>query len=143
MKLLISIAFFVFSISAFGQSKETIKILANARLLEQTVFITKDSAVLEELCAKNLHYKDVDGQILTKEAAIKSISQNASVYVKSVEPRPYNVSFEGDSAIVKQIFAGTEKKADGGDATLNLSILEVWVKEKKDWKLVRFEITEN
>ena len=137
MKYIFSIVFTILTLASAAQSKEMIKVLANTRLLENTVFGSKDSATLEKLFAKTVSYIHSSGKVETREEAIPGIIHNKSVYEKLAEPKPYNVSIEGDSAIVKQEYRATEKKADGTESKLNLLIETVWMKEKKDWKLTR------
>jgi hypothetical protein len=37
--------------------------------------------------------------------------------------------------VARHIISGTENKPDGNTAALKLSVLQTWVKEKKQWKL--------
>ena len=141
MKYLLTIGLFIWSIAGTAQSKETIKVLANAKLLEQTVFGTKDSIILDDLFASTLSYIHSSGKLENREEAIHNISHNKSIYTKSIEPYPYNVTSRGDSMVVIHVFKATEKKADGTESALNLSIETVWIKEKKDWKLARRQAT--
>ncbi|MES2429593.1 MAG: nuclear transport factor 2 family protein [Bacteroidota bacterium] len=117
--------------------------MSNAGLLEQTVFDTKDSATLEKLFAKTLTYEHSSGKVETREQALQGIIHNKSIYVPSIEPHPYGVIEKGDSIIVKKMFAATEKKADGTESILNLTIETVWIKENGDWKLIRRKATKN
>ncbi len=144
MKYLFYIAFLVLSFSADAQNKKTVKILANTALLERTVFETKDSATLEKLFAKTLTYGHSSGKIETREEAIKGIVNNKSVYTKNYSvPSGYNVFNNGDSIMVKHKFIATEKKADGTEGKLDLTIELAWIKEKGDWKLARRQATKN
>ena len=143
MKDWIVIFFCSISLVGFGQSKETIRILANSRQLENAVFGTKDSLILDKLFAMNLKYCHSNGNIENKSEAIKNILSNRSLYIKSMEPQPYNVSIRNDSAIVSQKYIATEKKVDGTEVKLNLNIELVWVMEKKDWKLIKRTAVKN
>lgn len=118
-------------------------ILANSLLLERTVFDTKDSATLEALFARTLSYRQPDGTVESRQEAIQNISHDKSVYVEGIQPMPYDFSMKGDSAIVKKIYKGVEKKADGTELNLNLAITLVWIKEEGKWKLTRREGVEN
>ena len=141
MKGLLNILFVFLGIGAMAQPKDQIKVLGNARLLEQTVFGTKDSATIDKLFAANVTYIHSSGKTETRTEALNGIIHNGSVYTKSAEAFPYNFSQRGDSAVVVHVFKATEKKLDGTESLLNLSIETVWVKEKKDWKLTRRQAT--
>jgi hypothetical protein len=141
MKLVYSILFLSLAFGVNAQSKKTVQVLAKSSLLIQTVFSTKDSATLEKLFAKELLYEHSSGKIENRQEAIKGIIYNKSVYED--EAAPYNVVFEGDSAVVNHIFKAKEKKADGSIGALNINIRMVWKKEGGDWKLIRRKATKN
>jgi ketosteroid isomerase-like protein len=124
-----------------AQNKAMIGAMANAKLLDATVFGTKDSVTLDKLFAKTLSYVHSGGKVENREEALKGIIHNRSVYTQSTEPFPYDVSSRGDSMVVVHVFKANEKKADGTESLLNLSIEMVWIKEKKDWKLARRKAT--
>lgn len=139
MKLLYSILFLVLSFGSNAQSKKERLLLAKSSLLIETVFGTKDSATLDQLFAKVVSYEHSSGKIENREEAIRGIIHNKSVYES--EPAPYNVVLEGDSAVVNHVYKAKEKKADGTAGALNINIRLVWMKEGKDWKLVRRKAT--
>lgn len=137
MKYLLTILLFIFSVAVSAQSKQERQALANSKLLEQTVFGTKDSLTLEKLFAKGATYTHSSGKMETREEAIRNISHNKSVYTKSDTLISYNVEKFKDSTVVNHLFIAKEKKADGSEAMLRLSLRLVWVKEKGDLKLFR------
>jgi Domain of unknown function (DUF4440) len=141
MRFCFTIALVALAIVGNAQKKQVAKVLGNTSLLEQTVFGTKDSATLDRLFASTVKYGHSSGKTETREEAIHNISRNRSVYTKDTALRPYDIWMEGDSARVKQVYKAMEKKADGTENVLNLSIETVWIKEKKDWKLVRRQAT--
>lgn len=130
-------------VSMNAQNKNTIQALANTRLLESTVFDTKDSATLETLFATPLIYVHSSGKAETRAEAIHGISNNKSTYVKSNEPMGYDVQPKDDSLVVTHVFKATEKKADGTESALDLTITLVWAKEKGKWKLFRRQAVKN
>jgi ketosteroid isomerase-like protein len=46
------------------------------------------------------------------------------------------VIIEDDVAIVRHLFKAKENKADGTVTPLNFTMMLVWVKEKKKWRLM-------
>jgi len=132
-----AIILIVFSLSVNAQSKQEIKALANAKLLELTVFGTKDSAILEKLFAKNATYIHSSGKVEARDEAIRNIVHNKSVYVIADILLSYDLKTYKDSSVVNHLFIAKEKKADGTESMLRLNLELVWIKEKKDWKLYR------
>lgn len=142
MKYTLVIVSLLCAATVFGQpSKKERAVLANSKLLMQTVFGTKDSLTLERLFASTLSYVHSSGKAETRSEAIHGIVNNKSTYVESIEPPPYKVSESGDSLIVTRPFKATEKKANGTESALNLVIEMVWIKENKEWKLARRKAT--
>jgi hypothetical protein len=136
-----AILLIVFSLSVNAQSKQEIKALANAKLLELTVFGTKDSATLEKLFAKNATYIHSSGKVEKRDEAIRNIVHNKSVYVIADTLLSYDLKTYKDSSVVNHLFIAKEKKADGTESILRLNLKLVWVKEKGDWKLFRRQAT--
>jgi hypothetical protein len=128
MPLVISCSFI------FGQSKQERDVLANSRLLQKTVFGTRDSSALEELFASTLTYGHSSGKIQNRAEAIDGIIHNKSTYTDT-SLKSYNVMINDDAAIVRYVIRETETNAEGKALPLRLSIMLVWVKEKGKWKL--------
>lgn len=148
---LISVCILMLTILVVGscvssaQSKKTTQTLVNARLLQNTVFGTKDSATLQKLFGNTLAYQHSGGKIETREEALHNISHNKSTYKvdPATPPIAYSAKEDGDSVIVTHIYKATEVKADGKETELNLTIDTVWLKEGKEWKLYRRRATKN
>ena len=137
MKYLLTISAIIFSVAVNAQTKQEVQALAKTKLLEQTVFGTKDSLTLEKLFAKNATYTHSSGKMETREEAIRNISHNKSVYTKSDTLISYNTEKFKDSTVVKHLFIAKEKKVDGTESMMRLQITLVWAKENGDWKLIR------
>ncbi len=143
MKCCLAILLSMIAVFANAQSNDKVQVLARTKLLEQTVFGTKDSLTLEELFAKTMTYGHSSGKIENRDDAIKNIVKNKSVYTKSNDLAGYDVKSNGDSIVTTQIFKATEKKADGTESQLNISIELVWAKEQKKWKVFRRQAIKN
>lgn len=140
MKRFIYFLLLLLPFGSIAQSKDTRMVLGNARLLQSTVFGTKDSATLQKLFGTTLAYVHSGGKVETREQALHNIVHNKSTYtIDSIGE--YSFSTSGDSAIVNHQFIGKEKKADGSVTDLALNIETVWLKEKKTWKLYRRKAT--
>lgn len=133
MKYYLSLLLILAVTTALCQSKKEQEVIARSRLLNNTVFGTKDSLALEDLFAKNATYGHSGGNVQTREEAIRSISHNTSKY-SDTSTKKYDVIMKDDVAIVRYTFRETETK-EGKPSPLNLGIMLVWVKEKDKWKL--------
>jgi hypothetical protein len=124
--------------AASQSSKDEQQIIARTQLLSQTVFGTKDSAVLEDLFARVASYGHSHGNLQTRQEAIAGITKNRSVY-KDTSLRDIQVIFGSKkTAIVRYLFDANENKTDGTVTALHFSMMLVWIKEGKDdddWKL--------
>src|SRR5215213_3995189 len=137
MKRVLSIAAFLFAgFSVFAQSKHEKAIIERTYLLSHTVFGTKDSLTLEDLFAKKASYGHSGGKIETREEAVRNISKNKSVYTDTSINNVTVIFDEDDVAIVRYLFKANEKKPDGTVTPLNFTMMLVWVKEKKKWRLM-------
>jgi hypothetical protein len=121
------------STTAFSQSKKEADVIARSRLLNNTVFGTKDSLTLEDLFARTATYGHSGGNVQTRQEAIRGISHNTSTYTDT-SVKKYDVIMNDDVAIVRYIFRETETR-EGKPSPLNLGIMLVWVREKGKWKL--------
>jgi len=134
-----AILFFIFLFSTVlsqAQSKKDEQdLVARTYLLSHTVFGTKDSVVLDDLFAKKLTYGHSHGNLQTREQALKGISQNKSNYTDTAVSNISILFADDDVAIVRYLFKANEHKADGKVTPLNFSMMLVWVKEKKKWRL--------
>jgi hypothetical protein len=135
MRILLIILILVAAIGASAQSKKVRHALANTRLLERTVFGTKDSLTLESLFAKDATYIHSSGKVELRNEAIRNIIQNKSVYTKIDTLAGYRTRIVNDSVVVEHAFVAKETKADGTQSTLRLNLELVWIKEKGKWKL--------
>lgn len=141
MKKLLIILILIPSICVNAQSKKVRQALANTRLLERTVFGTKDSLTLEKLFAKDATYIHSSGKVEARAEAIRNIVQNKSVYAKIDTLVGYRTEIVKDSILVEHAFVAKETKVDGAQSTLRLNLVLVWVKEKGKWKLYRRKAT--
>ena len=142
MKYILTILIFIPVMAANAQSSKQLKqALANSRLLERTVFGTKDSLTLEKLFAKDATYIHSSGKVESRDEAIRNIVQNKSVYTKADTLVGFKANTYPDSTIVTHAFVAKEKKADGTESMLRLNLELVWIKEKGKWKLYRRKAT--
>ena len=118
-----------------AQSKDEQALIGRTYLLSHTVFGTKDSMTLEDLFAKTLTYGHSHGNLQTREQALKGISHNQSTYTDTAVSNISVIFGDDDVAIVRHLFKANEHTKDGKIVPLNFSMMLVWVKEKKKWRL--------
>ncbi|MEP6676951.1 MAG: nuclear transport factor 2 family protein [Ferruginibacter sp.] len=133
-KIFLSILFFAFIGGLTAQSKSEIAVLAKVQQLNNAVFVTKDSVVMEKLVSEKLTYGHSSGVVESKASMIRHASSNKNTYV-DIKVTEGSITIEKKTAIVRHIFSATQT-VDGKVSPLKLIILQVWQKEKGKWKLL-------
>jgi len=134
-KSIFVLAFVITTLAGFAQSKDERALIERTYLLSHTVFGSKDSMTLEDLFAKKATYGHSHGNLQTREQAIAGVSKNKSKYTDTSVSN-IQVLIQGDVAIVRHLFKANENKVDGTVTPLNFTMMLVWVKEKKKWRLM-------
>ena len=135
-KIFFAVTLFLSALIGFSQSKDEKALIERTYQLSHTVFGTKDSMTIEDLFAKKASYGHSGGKIETREEAITGITKNTSFYTDTAVSNIKVIVYDDDAAIVRYLFKANEHKADGTVVPLNLTIMLVWVKEKKKWRLL-------
>ena len=136
MKKIILIALVFAALIGNAQSKDEKELVERTYLLSHTVFGTKDSLTLEDLFAKNLTYGHSHGNLQNRDQALKGISHNQSTYADTAVSNVTVMFGDDDVAIVRYLFKANEHTKDGKINPLNFSMMLVWIKEKKKWRLM-------
>jgi ketosteroid isomerase-like protein len=134
MKYHLTLVFLFFVAVANAQSDEK-ELTQKTYLLSRTVFGTKDSVTLQKLLAKTVSYGHSHGNVQTREEMIKGVVRNQSNYTDTLVSN-LKLFIEGNTAIARYLFKAKENKKDGSVGDLSLGIMLVWIKEKKEWKLM-------
>jgi ketosteroid isomerase-like protein len=136
MKKLFFVHLLVLSVVAlFAQTKNEVAVLASVRSLHAAIFIDKDSAAIENLLAAEVTYGHSGGKLENRREAVENCSRNKSTYT-NLNQNGISVSINGKTAVTRYLLTGTETKPDGKSTELKLNIFQVWVKEKKGWKMM-------
>jgi len=134
MKYNLVLLFLFFAAAANAQSDEK-ELTQKTYLLSRTVFGTKDTVTLRKLLAKTVSYGHSHGNTETRSEMIKGVARNQTNYTDTLVSN-MKLFIEGNTAIVRFLFKAKENRKDGSVGDLNLSIMLVWIKEKKEWKLM-------
>ncbi len=132
------LAFALSLILGFGvnaQSGDATAIAAKVETLNKAIFVNKDIAALETLLAKEITYGHSGGNLQNRAEMIKGVMDDTKTY-SDVKTEVGAILFNGKSVVVRHIISATQKEKDGKVSPLKLQVMQVWVKEKKEWKLL-------
>ncbi|QDK81490.1 nuclear transport factor 2 family protein [Spirosoma sp. KCTC 42546] len=110
--------------TAVGQAVEQLRLL----------MISPDKAKLEALAADELSYGHSSGKIEDKAAFVEALTSGTSDFV-SIELVDQTISVTDNTALVRHKLMG-ETLDNGKPGQVKLSVLQVWIKQKGNWKLL-------
>jgi hypothetical protein len=96
--------------------------------------IAADKAKLEMLVADQLSYGHSGGRIETKKEFIDVVAGKKTTY-KSITISDPKVSVVGNNAIARHTYA-VEFESDGKPGSATIGVMQVWVKDGGNWKLL-------
>lgn len=134
MKKLLFILLLSFCTSVvFSQGGKDAAVWSKVEALNKAVFETKDSAVIEDLVAENVTYGHSSGLLENKRVMLHHAVTGPEEF-KNVSSERISTTYEGSTVIVRYFLRG-DVSNNGNTTPLNLSILQVWGKDKGKWKL--------
>jgi len=93
--------------------------------------VAQNAAALDRLLHPDLTYSHSDGKTQTKADILKALPNTQSITFGESSVRVY-----GNTALVKGPVEFVNNAANGATTTLNLSVLQVWLKGPNGWQLV-------
>jgi hypothetical protein len=135
VKLLLLILFFFIETFSFAQYKPINQVSDKALELHKAIFIDKDSSTLESLLSYEVNYGHSGGKVENRKELIDNASHNKSTYT-DIKTEINQVIVNDNTAVLRCLLTGIETKEDGKVVPLKLSILQIWTKVKKNWKLM-------
>jgi hypothetical protein len=135
MKIVVTILYlFVYSLSLAQTSflKEAVAKLDKA-------LITKDTAILKQLLHKDLSYGHSNAWVETKTDVIKDLISGKLAYSK-IESKDFLWTASKDWATVRTTSA-INYLLDGKEGTLQLHVMQCWLKTNKGWQLIARQST--
>jgi hypothetical protein len=116
-----------------AQSKSEKEVTHAVEQLRQAM-VTPDSLKLESVLSNALSYGHSGGHIESKASLMGNLLSGKSDFVR-IDLTEQTVQILGNTAIVRHTLDG-DTNDNGKPAQVKLSVLTVWQKEKKDWKMV-------
>jgi len=129
MRSIIVVLLFI-STSAFAQDADVAKAVET---LKQAM-LDGNREALEKATHDNLTYGHSSGLIEDKKAFVEALASGKSDFT-SIVISDQVITVTGNTATVRHKLSGDVVNA-GSPASINLSVLLVFVKEKKEWKLL-------
>lgn len=120
-------------IQSSAQTKET-ELFQRVKQFNDAIFMVKDSVALEGLLADKVSYGHSTGKIENRQEMIHGAISNTGSYA-NISLEDFTAFFENNSAIVRHTLKGISIDKDGKQTPLHIGLLQVWVKQKKQWKL--------
>jgi ketosteroid isomerase-like protein len=96
--------------------------------------LAADKAKLEALVADQLSYGHSAGRLETKKEFVDVIAGKKTTY-KSITLNDPTVSVVGNNAIARHTFV-VETETDGKPSQAKVGVMQVWVKDGGNWKLL-------
>ena len=132
-KILLIALLTTFSLINFAQSSNDNQIWSRVEALTKAVFETKDSLALLDLVSSRATYGHSNGNIEDKATMVQKAVASKIIYKNSVLEK-VSVDVDGSTAIVRHNFRATSVE-NGTEALVNLSVMQVWKKEKGKWRI--------
>ena len=134
-KIILIHCFLIVAFISFAQTAAEKKVTEAILTVHKAIFVEKDSLILENSIANELTYGHSGGKIEDRKEMISNVAKSKSVYT-NLDAKVLSVNIQGKTAVSRYLLSGTETKPDGKSTELKLNILQVWVKEKKVWKMM-------
>ena len=119
---------------AAAQTGDTAAVEAAVEALRKAM-LAADKAKLEALVADQLSYGHSAGALQDKKDFVDVIVGKKTVY-KSIVLTKQTVAVAGANAIVRHAWESESGTGDGKWNVSKIGVLQVWVKQGSDWKLL-------
>ncbi len=134
-KIILIHCFLIIAFVSVAQTAAEKQVSDAVMVVHNAIFVNKDSLALEAAIATELSYGHSGGKVEDRKEMISNVTKSKSVYT-NLDAKVLSVNVHGKTAVSRYLLTGTETKPDGKSTELKLNILQVWVKEKKVWKMM-------
>lgn len=135
IKKLIFAMTFLLAISVFGQQQKDQNAVTAAAEKLRLAMISGDKASLESLIVPELTYGHSGGHIDDATEFMDKLVTKKSDFL-TIDVSNQTVQIVGTTAIIRHHFYATTADLGKAPGDVTLDIMYVWVKVKKDWKLL-------
>jgi hypothetical protein len=125
--------FFTASAVVTAQSVEETNIAITLAALTKAM-IDADQSTLDRLTTEDLSYGHSSGRVENKAEYIAAIMTGANDF-SSIDITGQTIKLSGKNAIVRQTFSA-KLMSDGKPLEVKIGIMMVWIKVKRQWKLL-------
>jgi ketosteroid isomerase-like protein len=123
----------IFNTVAMAQTKDE-KAVTEALEHLRKAMVDADSTALTSLVLPQLSYGHSGGHVDDKAEFVQKIASGKSDFV-TIDITEQNINIVKDVAVVRHKFHATTND-NGKSGTVDLSVLLIWQKQKKEWKLL-------
>jgi len=135
MKIVVTIFFLI----VYSLSLAQTSFLKEAMAKLDKALIAKDTITLKQLLHKDLSYGHSNAWVETKEDVIKNLISGKLAYSK-IESKDFLWTASKDWATVRTTSA-INYLLDGEEGTLQLHVMQCWLKTNKGWQLIARQST--
>lgn len=135
IRRLIFVMSFLVAITVFGQKKNDNKAVTDAAEKLRLAMISAEKSALESLIVPELTYGHSGGHIDDANEFVEKLVSKKSDFL-TIDISNQNIQIVGNTAIVRHHFYATTADLGKPQGDVTLDILLVWIKVKKDWKLL-------
>lgn len=135
MKQLILLSLFCF-LCSFSNPINDIEVIENAISEFAKAVVEADRSKFDELLSEDLVYGHSSGAVQNKLEFIEEIISLTPFDYLSVNVHDQTIHVSENIAIVRHIYAARAKNRSGEVVDIRIGNMMVWVKDKKNWKLL-------
>lgn len=132
--ILVILSLTLFNTMISAQSKDEKEIIALMETLRKAM-MNADKTVLENIASEDLTYGHSSGTLEDKAAFVDAIASRKNEFLKIDFP-DLSVKFtKNNTALVRHKIVG-DTRNDGKPGTVNIGVLEIFEKQKGQWKMI-------
>ncbi|WPO81673.1 nuclear transport factor 2 family protein [Chryseobacterium sp. JJR-5R] len=135
IKKLVFAVGFLMVIAVSGQKKNDQELVADAAEKLRSAMVSGDRSSLESLILPELTYGHSGGHIDDAKEFVEKLASKKSDFL-TIDITNQTVHIVGKTAIVRHHFYATTADMGKAPGDVTLDTVLVWVKVKKDWKLL-------
>ncbi len=124
----------VFFLTASAQTKQQNAVAVAVETLRKAM-VDGDRTTLQHIAMDGLSYGHSGGKVEDKATFVENIANGSSDFV-TINLTDQTIYVSGKTAIVRHRLSATTNDKGKDAGTVNLAIMTVWQKDKKEWKML-------